>query len=151
MTGPASAFDFSCTTHLLSINLSDPGDDPSKRAVFDQVHGGLHLHETDTRTQSEGVHLDLVRSDLRMGSSCRSVLGMRGFRSRERATTNRAVPSRSNPRTVNVSIRCEIPPAIRFISLKRFGAITEQTTISTVHLSPTRATMELRLRQSSLA
>jgi NAD(P)H-dependent FMN reductase len=40
-------------------------------------------------------------------------------------------PSRSNPRSVKVSIRCEIPPTIRLISLKRFGPSPSRTTIVT--------------------
>ena len=59
--------------------------------------------------------------------------------------------SRSNPRSVRVSILCEMPPTIRLISLKRFGPLPSSTMIRTLHLSPTRASTELTARQSSLA
>ena len=50
-------------------------------------------------------------------------------------------PSRSMPLRVKVSIRCEIVPMTRLISLKRRGPSRSAMTISTLHLSPTRARM----------
>src|ERR1700688_129786 len=48
-------------------------------------------------------------------------------------------PSRSSPRKVRVSIRCVIPPIRRLSSLNRRGSSPpNSTTISTLHLSPTR-------------
>src|SRR5712671_6828863 len=58
-------------------------------------------------------------------------------------------PSRSRPRSVNVNIRCEMLPSARRISLKRFGPSPSTPTTSTVHLSPTRASISLTARQSS--
>src|SRR5260370_10421138 len=58
-------------------------------------------------------------------------------------------PSRSRPRSVSVSIRCEMLPSARRISLKRFGPSPRTPTTSTVHLSPTRASISPRARQSS--
>src|SRR6266849_600599 len=58
-------------------------------------------------------------------------------------------PSRSRPRSVNVSIRCEMLPSARRISLKRFGPSPSTPTTNTVHLSPTRANISLTARQSS--
>ena len=52
-------------------------------------------------------------------------------------------PSRSSPRNVSVSIRCEIPPTMRFNSLKRFGPSPSSSMMSTFHLSPTRASTPL--------
>ena len=57
-------------------------------------------------------------------------------------------PSRSRPRRVRVSMRCDIPPTRRFISLKRFGPSPSSMTISTLHLSPTLASTPLTARQS---
>ena len=57
-------------------------------------------------------------------------------------------PSRSNPRKVKVSIRCEMPPTARLISLKRLGPAPSITMMSTLHLSPTRAKQPLTARQS---
>src|SRR5215203_5262997 len=47
-------------------------------------------------------------------------------------------PSRSSPRKVSVSIRCEMLPSARRISLKRFGPLPSSPTTRMVHLSPTR-------------
>src|SRR5215470_3576543 len=58
-------------------------------------------------------------------------------------------PSRSRPRSVSVNIRCEMLPSARRISLKRFGPSPSTPTTSTVHLSPTRASISLTARQSS--
>src|SRR5215467_136942 len=58
-------------------------------------------------------------------------------------------PSRSRPRRVKVSIRCEMLPSARRISLKRFGPSPSSPTTSTVHLSPTRANISLTALQSS--
>src|SRR6267143_2093346 len=58
-------------------------------------------------------------------------------------------PSRSRPRSVNANIRCEMLPSARRISLKRFGPSPSTPTTSTVHLSPTRANISPRARQSS--
>ena len=52
-------------------------------------------------------------------------------------------PSRSSPRNVRVSMRCEMPPILRLSSLKRLGPSASIITISTVHLSPTRDKIEL--------
>src|SRR5262245_14620481 len=58
-------------------------------------------------------------------------------------------PSRSSARSVKVSIRCEMLPSARRISLNRFGPSPSVPTTSTVHLSPTRASTSLTARQSS--
>src|SRR5260221_5710009 len=58
-------------------------------------------------------------------------------------------PSRSRPRSVNVNIRCEMLPSARRISLTRFGPSPSTPTTNTVHLSPTRASISPRARQSS--
>src|SRR5580704_9014623 len=58
-------------------------------------------------------------------------------------------PSRSSPRSVNVSIRCEMLPSARRTSLKRFGPSPSTPTTKIVHLSPTRARISLTARQSS--
>src|SRR5215813_12012832 len=58
-------------------------------------------------------------------------------------------PSRSSARSVSVSMRCEMLPSARRISLKRFGPLPSSVTTSTVHLSPTRARTSLTARQSS--
>src|SRR5665213_2553937 len=47
-------------------------------------------------------------------------------------------PSRSRPLKVRVSMRWEIPPTMRLISLNRLGPPPSSMTISTLHLSPTR-------------
>src|SRR6266446_3314693 len=57
-------------------------------------------------------------------------------------------PSRSSPRSVRVNIRCEMPPIIRFNSLKRRGPPLSSMMTSTLHLSPTRARIEAMPRQS---
>src|SRR5882757_124694 len=57
-------------------------------------------------------------------------------------------PSRSSPRSVKVNIRCEMPPIIRFNSLKRRGPPLSSMMTSTLHLSPTRARIEATPRQS---
>src|SRR3954467_14119995 len=56
-------------------------------------------------------------------------------------------PSRSSPRKVSVSIRCEIPPILRLSSLKRTGPSISIMMTSTLHLSPTRASTEATARQ----
>src|SRR6476646_11449547 len=56
-------------------------------------------------------------------------------------------PSRSNPRKVSVSIRCEMPPILRFSSLKRIGPSISIMITNTLHLSPTRASTEATARQ----
>src|SRR6267142_2228586 len=56
-------------------------------------------------------------------------------------------PSRSSPRKVSVSIRCEMPPIIRFNSLKRCGPPISIMITNTLHLSPTRASTEATARQ----
>src|SRR5260370_15052109 len=48
-------------------------------------------------------------------------------------------PSRSRPRSVSVSIRCEMPPTMRLISLKRRGPSPSSMMTNTLHLSPTLA------------
>src|SRR5712671_1367895 len=58
-------------------------------------------------------------------------------------------PSRSRPRKVSVSIRCEMLPRARRISLKRFGPLPSSPTTRIVHLSPTRDSTSLTARQSS--
>src|ERR1700733_7700401 len=58
-------------------------------------------------------------------------------------------PSRSRPRKVSVSIRCETPPIRRLISLKRFGPSNSTMMTKTLHLSPTRARIEATPRQSA--
>ena len=57
-------------------------------------------------------------------------------------------PSRSRPRSVRVSIRCEMPPTMRLISLKRRGPPPSSMMTNTLHLSPTRARIEATPRQS---
>src|SRR5260370_26551105 len=57
-------------------------------------------------------------------------------------------PSRSSPRSVRVSIRCEMPPIMRLSSLKRFGPSPSIMMTNTLHLSPTRASTEATPRQS---
>src|SRR6202011_795040 len=57
-------------------------------------------------------------------------------------------PSRSSPRSVRVSIRCEMPPTMRLISLKRRGPLPSSMITNTLHLSPTRARIEATPRQS---
>src|SRR5882724_6685335 len=57
-------------------------------------------------------------------------------------------PSRSSPRNVSVSIRCEMPPTIRFNSLKRRGPSPSSMITNTLHLSPTRARIDATPRQS---
>ena len=52
-------------------------------------------------------------------------------------------PSRSSPRSVKVSIRCEILPSERRNSLKRLGPFPSMMTTRTVHLSPTRDSTSL--------
>src|SRR6266478_7148922 len=58
-------------------------------------------------------------------------------------------PSRSRPRSVKVSIRCEMLPSARRSSLNRFRPSPSTVTTSTVHLSPIRASTSLTARQSS--
>src|ERR1700761_1325783 len=58
-------------------------------------------------------------------------------------------PSRSRPRKVSVSIRCEMPLIMRLISLKRFGPSNSIMMTKTLHLSPTRARIEATFRQSA--
>src|ERR1051326_8158557 len=58
-------------------------------------------------------------------------------------------PSRSRPRRVSVSMRCEMPPIERLSSLKRFGPSPSRVTTSTDHLSPTRPSTSLMARQSA--
>ena len=58
-------------------------------------------------------------------------------------------PSRSRLRSVRVSMRCEIPPTRRLISLKRRGPPLSRTTMRMLHLSPTRARMAVIARHSS--
>jgi len=60
-------------------------------------------------------------------------------------------PSRSNPRSVSVSMRCEMPPISRFNSLKRMGRAPKRLTMSTDHLSPIRARTPLMARQSPVS
>ena len=57
-------------------------------------------------------------------------------------------PSRSSPRRVKVSIRCEMPAIIRLISLKRRGPSPKSMITNTLHLSPTRARIDATARQS---
>src|SRR3979490_2515099 len=57
-------------------------------------------------------------------------------------------PPPSTPRSVKVNIRCEMPPIIRFNSLKRRGPPLSSMMTSTLHLSPTRARIEATPRQS---
>src|SRR5258707_5639913 len=57
-------------------------------------------------------------------------------------------PSRSSPRSVRVSIRCEMPPTMRLISLKRRGPLPSSMMTNTLHLSPTRASIDATPRQS---
>src|ERR1700688_944392 len=57
-------------------------------------------------------------------------------------------PSRSSPRSVSVSILCEMPPTMRLISLKRRGPSPSSIMTNTLHLSPTRARIEATPRQS---
>src|ERR1700756_5311673 len=57
-------------------------------------------------------------------------------------------PSRSSPRKVSVSIRCEKPLIIRFSSLKRFGPSLSFMMTNTLHLSPTIERIEATPRQS---
>src|SRR3569833_1748865 len=56
-------------------------------------------------------------------------------------------PSRSRPRKVSVSIRCEMKPILRFSSLKRIGPSISILMTSTLHLSPTRASTDATARQ----
>src|SRR5882724_3530065 len=56
-------------------------------------------------------------------------------------------PSRSSPRSVKVSIRCEMPPILRFSSLKRCGPSISIMITNTLHLSPTRASTDATARQ----
>src|SRR5437763_14395042 len=58
-------------------------------------------------------------------------------------------PSRSRPRKVRVSIRCEMPPIERRNSLNRNGPPPSRVTTRTDHLSPTRASTSLTARQSA--
>src|SRR6516225_8548259 len=58
-------------------------------------------------------------------------------------------PSRSSPRSVSVSMRCEMPPIERRNSLKRKGPPPSRVTTRTDHLSPTRASTSLTARQSA--
>src|SRR5258708_5020660 len=58
-------------------------------------------------------------------------------------------PSRSRPRKVRVSIRCEMLPSARRISLKRRGPLPSSLTTRMVHLSPTRESTSLTARQPS--
>src|SRR5829696_5101749 len=60
-------------------------------------------------------------------------------------------PSRSSPRRVKVSIRCEMPPILRLSSLKRCGPAISIMITNTLHLSPTRASTEATARQLSPA
>src|SRR3981081_2943340 len=57
-------------------------------------------------------------------------------------------PSRSSPRSVRASIRCEMQPPTRLISLKRRGPLPSSMMTNTLHLSPTRARIEATPRQS---
>ena len=57
-------------------------------------------------------------------------------------------PSRSSARSVRVSMRCEMPPTSRLISLNRLGPLPSRLTTSTVHLSPILARTSLMARQS---
>src|SRR5579862_9280108 len=57
-------------------------------------------------------------------------------------------PSRSSPLRVRVSMRCEMPLIVRRSSLKRIGPFRSNSTTSTVHLSPIRASVSLIARQS---
>src|SRR3977135_1311695 len=58
-------------------------------------------------------------------------------------------PSRSKPRNVKVSMRCEMLAMARRSSLKRLGPSPSMDTTSTLHLSPTRSRTSLTARQSS--
>src|SRR3954464_13053276 len=58
-------------------------------------------------------------------------------------------PSRSSPRKVSVSIRCEMPPISRRSSLKRLVPVPSFVTTRTDHLSPTRDSTSLTARQSA--
>src|SRR5260370_23617841 len=58
-------------------------------------------------------------------------------------------PSRSRPRRVKVSIRCEMLPSARRSSLKRFGPSPSVLTTSPVPWSPPRASAPPTARQSS--
>ena len=53
-------------------------------------------------------------------------------------TVRRTRPSRSKPRSVVVSIRCEIPSTLRRSSLNRWGPAPSSAMTPTLHLSPTR-------------
>src|SRR3954462_1724733 len=57
-------------------------------------------------------------------------------------------PSRSSPRNVSVSMRCEMAPIIRLSSLKRRGPSPSSKITSTLRLSPIRASTEATARQS---
>src|SRR5579862_7091370 len=58
-------------------------------------------------------------------------------------------PSRSSPRSVRVSMRCEMPPIERRNSLKRSGPSPSRLTTRTDHLSPIRDRTSLMARQSA--
>src|SRR5687767_118464 len=58
-------------------------------------------------------------------------------------------PSRSRPRSVSVSIRCEMLPRLRRISLNRLDPPPSSPTTNTVHLSPIRCSTSLTCRHSS--
>src|ERR1700723_1461878 len=60
-------------------------------------------------------------------------------------------PSRSSPRNVSVSMRCEMPATMRLSSLKRLGPSNSIMMTKTLHLSPTRARTEATPRQSACA
>src|SRR6185436_5461517 len=64
-------------------------------------------------------------------------------------TVRVTMPSRSRPRSVKVSMRCEMLPSALRISLKRRAPSPSSPTTRMVHLSPTRARTSLTARQSS--
>src|ERR1700681_2928418 len=60
-------------------------------------------------------------------------------------------PSRSNPRSVSVNIRCDTPGTARRISENRREPSFKDITISTLHLSPTRPRISLTVLQPSVS
>src|SRR6185312_7844205 len=109
----------------------------SKRCRADAIAGRfLRAHSPSSLTGSSSERPSLVSSYSTLGGTVGKTV---------RVTR----PSRSSPRKVSVSMRCEIEPSARRNSLKRLGPAPSVETTSTVHLSPTRARTSLTARQSS--
>src|ERR1700687_1614660 len=60
-------------------------------------------------------------------------------------------PSRSNPRSVSVNIRCDTPGTARRISENRREPSFSDMTTSTLHLSPIRPRISLTVLQPSVS